>query len=95
MESVNLEIKRIVTDALAESGNGEKLATGKTMSQIADDCGIKNPSKAVVTALGMAIRKLNLKTKRTSKGRLTFCDDWDALYESLGVNTGRTTEPQK
>jgi hypothetical protein len=79
MQDVKLKIQSIVKSATGS----ERLQNGKTVTDIANDLGISNPSKSVVTELGIAIKKLNLKTKRTTSGRLIFCDDWSELYRAL------------
>jgi hypothetical protein len=81
MQDVKSKIQSIVKSATSD----EKPKCGKTITEISKDIGIENPSKAVVTELGIAIKKLKLETKRTAKGRITFCDDWDALYKELGL----------
>jgi hypothetical protein len=84
-------IKEIIEMANAKTDEDISRLSGKTVAMIASDLGIDKPSKSTLTQLGMELKKLGLKTRRTSTQRLIFCDDWQALYSSLGIDHWRTS----
>lgn len=86
------KIKEIIDWAKAEADQDFTKLTGKTITDIADDLGINNPSKATLTKLGIVFKNLGLKSKRSATQRLLFCEDWQALYSSLGLDHWRISD---
>jgi hypothetical protein len=85
MSAAKNKINEILNQAKREAEPSYKKMTAKTITEIALDLGVPNPSKSTLTELGMAFKELNLPTKRTAKGRFILCSDWSELYKSLEV----------